>query len=401
MALTVEQLLNPPTYEEVKQETFDRLEAAGFTAIESYAPESLPVALVEVESRAQDQENQAGAYVVAQGYNQTASDSGLDNLSEQLFDDFRFLGVKASGFVTLSDPRGLGPFKFSPLSVGFSVGIGGLEYSGVAPNGVDPVTIPRGGSARVYVEAADVGSDYNAGVGEIDTWVRGTLAGVTVTNPSGWQADQYGASGTPAEEDASLQRRNVTKWGTLSQFKPTTMVQSGYEAAARNASQEVTRVRVETNLDLTDPGRVDVIVAGEAGALAPSVVAAVQLALSPTQTGGPNISESARCAATSAVNLAVTVSGTVIVEATYNNAAFLATVNRNLATWFGSFLIGGGRLGRVSYERVLGLISLPAGTTNSVVLDATDVKINGGTQDLAIQYNQVPVLTSQLVLQSI
>lgn len=401
MPFTVAQLLNPPTYDEVKTTVFDRLEAAGFTAIRSYAPESLPIGLVETESQTLDQENQAGAFVVKSGYNSLAEKDALDELSHELYDDERNPGTQAQGFVTLSDPRSQGPFTLSPLSVSFSRGVGGLVYNGVNPNGVDPLVLPKGGSVNVYVQAEAVGSDYNAGVGEINTFTRGRLTGVVATNPAGWQSGIFGVSGTNPEEDPSLRARNTTKWGTLSQFKPTTMVQSGYENAARNASNQVTRVRVVTNADLTDPGKVDVIIAGDAGALSVGVVATVQIALAPLQLGGPNIAETAKCVVTSAVNLAVTVAGIVTVDAVFNTPAFLAQINIDLATWFKSFLIGGGKLGRVSYERILGIVSFRAGLTNNVVLDATNVTVNGGTSDLPIAFNQVPVLTSLLTLQSL
>lgn len=398
---TVNELLNPPSYEDVKSTVYTRLEAAGFTALGSYAPESLPVCLVETESQALDQQNQASAFIVASGYSDLAEAVALEELSDQVYDNQRESGVKARGFVTLSDPRNLGPFTFSPLSVSFRRGPGGLVYNGVAPDSVDPLVLPKGLTKNVYVEAEDIGAVYNAGVGEIDTFSRGVLAGVTVFNPANWQADQYGLSGTDAESDSNLRQRNRTKWGTLSQFKPTTMVQNGYENVARNADAQVTRVSVLTNLDLTDPGRVDVIIAGAAGALGGGVVATVQIALSETQTGGQNITETARCVVTSAVNLPVFVSGAVLVDATYNTPTFLAQINSDLATWFRSFLIGGGKLGRVSYERILGIISYRAALTNSIVLDATNVEVNGDTEDLPIAYNEVPILTSTLTLQSL
>lgn len=401
LTFTVAQLLNPPSYDDVKSTVYTRLEAAGFTAIRSYAPESLPVGLVETESQALDEENQSAAFIVASGYNDLAEDDALDEVSRELYDDTRNPGAQAQGFVTLSDPKNQGPFTFSPLSLSFSRGTGGLVYNGVAPNGVDPLVLPKGLSVDVYVLAEAVGSTYNAGVGEINTFTRGRLSGVVVTNPSGWQVGTYGISGTDPESDPNLRQRNRTKWGTISQFKPSTTVPSGYENAARNADSSVTRVNVLTNLDLTDPGRVDVITAGDAGALGPTIVAAVQNAIAPVGTGGPNIPETAKCVVSSAINLAVTVAGIVIVDAAYNTAAFLAQINADLTAWFKSFLIGGGKLGKVSFERIMGIINFRGGLSNTIILDATSVTVNGGTSDLAIAYNQVPILTSTLVLQSI
>jgi hypothetical protein len=45
----------------------------------------------------------------------------------------------------------------------------------------------------------------------------------------------------------------------------------------------------------------------------------------------------------------------------------------------------------VSYERIIGILTYRAGLSNSIVLDATSITINGGTSDLPIAFNQVPV----------
>lgn len=389
---TVDELLNPPTYDEVKTGVYDGLIAAGFTAIRSYSPESLPVCLVETESAAIDQANQTAAFIVQSGYNSLASGDALTRLSSELYRDTRLDGKRARGFVNIVDTRGVGPRTFSAASVSFSRGISGKQYSGVVLAGVpDPVVLPKFGTCRVYVEAVAEGAAYNASVGEINTMIRGIIPGVTVSNPANWQLDAFGVAGADAETDASLQRRNTTKWETNSQYKTSTNTQGAYEHMARSASVEVTRVRVDTNLDLTDPGRADVTIAGPAGAVSAGTVTTVQLAIAPLQVGGGNIPETAKCVVTSAANLVVAVAGLVIVDATYNNATFKAQIVSDLQTWFGSFTIGGGKLGKVSYDRILGILSYRAGLSNNVVLDATGITINGGTGDLPIAYNQVPV----------
>ena len=396
---TVEQLLNPPAYTVVKENIYDELIAAGFTAMRSYAPESLPVCLVETEAQSQDRVNQTAAFIVQSGYNDLASGDALTRLSDQVYQNVRLDGQRARGFVTVSDTRGVGPRTFTASSVSFTRGVNGLRYDGVVLSGVaDPIVLPKNGSCRVYIQAVAEGAAYNASVGEINTMIRGVIPGVTVTNPSGWQSDSYGVTGADPETDASLQQRNRKQWETLSAGATPGM----YEDQARDASVEVTRVRTDTILDLTDPGRIDVTLAGPAGAVSIAVVAAVQAAISPVQIGGPNIPETAKCVVSSAANLAVVIAGAVIVDPAYNTAAFKAQIVTDLQTWFGSFLIGGGKLGKVSYERILGILSYRAGLTNSIVLDATGVTVNGGTSDLPLAYNQVPVpdLTG-LTLQSL
>ena len=389
---TVDELLHPPTYDEVKTGVYDALVAAGFTAIRSYAPESLPVCLVETESAAIDQANQTAAFIVQSGYNSLAENDALTRLSSEVYQNFRLAGKRARGFVNVVDTRGVGPRTFSASSVSFSRGINGKQYVGVVLDGVaDPIVLPKFGTCKVYIEAVAEGTAYNASVGEINTMVRGVIPGVTVSNPVNWQLDAYGVAGAEAELDASLQQRNRTKWETNSQYKTSTNTQGAYEHMARTASVEVTRVRVDTNLDLTDPGLVNVTIAGPTGAVSAGTVTTVQMAIAPLQIGGGNIPETAKCVVTSAINFVVAVAGVVIVDAAYNTAAFKAQIVQDLQTWFASFTIGGGKLGKVSYERILGILTYRAGLTNSVVLDATNITINGSTNDLPIAFNQVPV----------
>ena len=388
---SVQDLLNPPTYDQVKEDVYLRMIAAGFTALRSYAPESLPVVMVETESQSVYQWGVAAQFQTQSGYNDLASGAALEELSHEVYADDRLPGVKAQGFLTLTDARSQGPLTFSPLSTAFSVGIGGRQYNGVVPVGTpDNVTIPLGGSAKVYVQAAEVGAGYNVGEGSINTFVRGRLTGVTVTNTTGWQSDAYGASGTDPETDPDLQQRNRTKWGTLPQYKTNTMVPSGYENMARNASPQVTRVAVLTNLDLTDPGLVSVIIVGATNPLPSDVVATVQAAISPMTTGGGYIPETARCVVSAAPVLSVVVVATIYVDPTYNTASFLQQVKDDLTTWFDGFLIGGGKLGLVSYDRIVGVMSYRAGLTQQTVIDIQNATINGGTSDLTIAYDQVP-----------
>lgn len=393
LTFTVSELLNYPSYDDVKQGTFDSLVAAGFTAIQSYAATSLPVALVESESANLDRYNQAGAFIVQSGYNSMAAGDALDRLSSEVYQNVRTPGQRARGFVTITDAKGIGPRTFSAASVAFTRGANGLLYNGVVisataslPGVADPVTLPKNGSCHVYVEASDIGDGFNASAGEINAMTKGVISGVVVSNPAGWQQDPFGVVGVPAGADPALRQTNVSQWQTLSAGA----TPGRYEnAALKNA--EVTRVRTDTNLDLTDSGRIDVTVAGPAGAVSPSAVVAIQESIAELQIGGPNIPETAKCVVTSASNLTVSVAGTLIVDPALNTSTFLAQIVSDLQTWFASFLIGGGRLGKVSYDRVIGILTFRAGLTNTTVFDGVGITVNGGTTDLALTYNQVPV----------
>lgn len=399
---TVQELLNPPTYDQVKDNIYNELIAAGFTSLRSYAPESLPVCLVETEAQSQNAINQFAVTTVSAGYNDLAEASDLDLLSSEVYQNTRDPGRKTIGQITLSLAGStLGPYTFNPTSISVSTGPGGKIFNGIVPDGKTAIQLNNGGSATMYVEAAEIGSVYNVAAGTLVTFTRGRLAGATVTNTSTWLSQQYSQTGVDIQSDSALRRLNQTKWETNSQFKATTTTPGGYEYMARAADPQVTRVSVLTNLDLSDPGLVSVIIAGSTGALSPTVVATVQDFISPAYTGGSKIPETAKCVVTSAVNFSVTVSGTIIVDPAYNTQAFLDQINANLQAWFSSFLIGGGKLAKVSYDRIVGIICLPAGTTNAIIFDGSGIQINGSTEDLAISYNQVPILTSTLSLQSI
>lgn len=397
---TIQQLLNPPPYETTKSDVLTRLEAAGFTSIRSLAPESGPIAFVETEAQTLDSVNQAAAFLTASAYNDTAEGDALAELSSQHFQNDKRTGSRARIYVTLTD-NGQGPFTFDVTTVSFSTGIGGKTFNGVAAetdsfgNPVVTKTLARNGTVRVYVDADGIGTAYNIAANTLTTFVRGVLGGVTVTNPVGSQSDSLSIVATDPESDTLLRSRNKKQLETLSAGA----TQGMYEKLAKDSDPQITRVSVKTNLDLTDPGLVTIFLASDSGAVGGSVVANAQGAIAPLYTGGAKIPETARAVAVSASNLTVTVAGVVVVDSAYNTQSFLDQINADLAAYFKVIDIGGGKLGKVSYERVMGLISYRAGLTNSVVLDTTGVTLNGGSSDLTIAYNQVPVLSSSLTLQ--
>lgn len=397
---TIQQLLSPPAYADVKTDVLTRLEKAGFTSIRSLSPEAGPIAFVETEAQTLDRVNQSAAFLTASCYNDTAEGDALAELAREVYQNDKRTGTKARGYVTLTD-TGQGPFTFDVTTVSFSTGIGGKTFTGVAAevdgfgNPIITKTLPKNGTVKVYVEAEALGSAYNIAATTLTTFSRGVLAGVAVVNPVGWQSDSLGVTGTDAETDPNLRQRNRKQWETLSAGA----TQGMYEKRVRDADPQITRVSVKTNLDLTDPGLVTVLLAGDAGAVGGSVVANAQLAIAPLFVGGDKIPETARAVAVSATNLAVNVAGTVVVDSTYNTQTFLDQINTDLTTYFKSFLIGGGKLGKISYDRVVGVIVNRAGLTNAIIFDGTGITVNGLSADLPIAYNQVPVLSSTLALQ--
>ncbi len=148
--------------------------------------------------------------------------------------------------------------------------------------------------------------------------------------------------------------------------------------------QQVKKCVVYSNFDIFDPGRVDVIIAGSAGPVGSPVVAAVQNYIAAAQVGGDKIPETARAVVSSALENVVVIEAVLYVQATYNTAAFQATVLANVATFFADLAIGA----LVSQERIVEVLLYPAGLSAGVITDAT---IAAPLQDIQLDFNEVAV----------
>ena len=128
----------------------------------------------------------------------------------------------------------------------------------------------------------------------------------------------------------------------------------------------------------------DVIIAGSAGPVSPSTVAAVQNYIAPAQVGGSRIPETARAVVSSALANVVVISGILYVQATFNTPAFQASVVANVGAFFADLPIGA----LVSQERIVEVLLYPAGLSAGVIVDAT---ITSPTGDITLAYNEVAV----------
>lgn len=376
---TFAQLQTPLTQAENKLNIYQDLIAAGLTQVQSWESGSVPSALVEVEAQAVTELQGAAQQTLYSGLNELAEGDALTVHAAQVYDNDRFAGRRARGRVLLQDAANAGPFSFDPASTSFSVGEGGLLFIGYGGQ----VTLTSGGQAYVPVEAEAEGSAYNVAAGTITFFSRGILPGVTVTNEPDWQTAPSDAQlGTNPESDPALRTRDRGKWGTLGTGSPP----SAYENWALTAGEgQVTKTGVFTNLDLLDPGRVDVILAGDAGAVPASVVLAVQVYISENQVGGERIPETARAVVSSAANYVLAVSGTLFVQGAYNTAAFQAGVTGDLQDFVQAIPIGG----RVSWERLLQVALNRAGLSPGII---TDVSGFAPSADVQLAYNEVAVL---------
>lgn len=375
-----------------KSVLYVNLEQVGVSGVYSWTTGSVPSSLVEIYAWALTDYDITQAYVALGSLNSTAEDEALDDLSYQVYDNERVGGSFTIARLLLVDDAGAGPWTFQPSTVSYSVGKGGLLYNGFdfAGSGL-PVTLPRGGKVYVYVKSESTGSQYaQLALGAVNFQARGALPGVSVTNDSTWLSFSGAVAGSSDEADTVLRERNKTKWGTLGTGSPS----HAYRNLVLSADPtRITRVETFTNFDILDPGRIDVVIAGPAGAVGPDVVLIGQNAVAPLQIGGDKIPETARAVVTSAVNHTITVSATVYVQKEYNTTEFQAQVAADYATFAGATKIGGGRLGIVSCERLQEILTFRAALAPGIILDVADFL---PSQDVPLVYNEVPLIALSL-----
>ena len=111
---------------------------------------------------------------------------------------------------------------------------------------------------------------------------------------------------------------------------------------------------------------------------------AVLVGVDPAQIGGERIPETARAVVSSALGHTIVIAATLFVQATYNTAAFQASVLANVATFFADLAIGA----LVSQERIVEVLLYPAGLSAGVITDAT---VTSPLVDIQLAYNEVAV----------
>ena len=365
-----------------KSNLYAQLVANGFTAALSWEDASVPSALVEIDADALTNFQQATQAVLYSGFNEWASGDALVEHSRQVYNNTKRTGTRAIMRVRLTD-GGAGPFTIDPTAISVSVGEGGLTYDGVLdPTGAtgSQLVLPLNGSVLVYVQATAVGAEYNVAAGTVDSFARGVLPGVRVTNPTDALSAPWTIQCADVEQYPSLHARNRTQWGTLGVGSPTI----AYENWVRGADVSITRVAVYTNVDMLDPGTVTVLIAGSAGALGPTIVLAAQQAVAPALVGGSKIPETARALVASAANNVIPVVANLYVQAEYNTAAFHQQVFDAVDAFESALAIGA----KISWERLQEVILSPAGTSAGII---TDADWFSPAADVAQAYYQVAI----------
>ncbi len=375
------------------QRLVDQITLAGFGAT-SWSQTSMQQLLVNSQGRMLTEFQTAQKLVAENALLDVATGDSLALHAQEVYNTPRLPGLYTIGYVLLTDVANAGPYTFTATSTSYSVGPGGLRYNGLynADTGLNSVTIPQGGTARVVVQSAAIGTTYAATpANSIQFFARGIIPGVSVTNPSNWLTLFTGLQqGTDVETDAHLQNRDRSKWGTLSCGS----VAKAYQYWALTASQQVKKCSVYSNYYLQEPGRVDVILAGADSAVGADVVAAVQNYIAPAQVGGDRIPVTARCVVSSALRHDVTITSTIYVQSAYNTPALQALVEANVGAYFSDLQIGA----RVSRERIIEVLLYPAGLSAGIITDAVTAS---PVDDEMLAFNEVASATTNLTFISV
>jgi len=236
---------------------------------------------------------------------------------------------------------------------------GGFEYSLV-----DAVTLADGAGSGT-VEATEVGSVYNVGAGEINTMVT-AIAGLTAFE------NEAAAGGTDAEGDAALVSRLYARLQA-----PAT---SGNAFHYRQWALEVDGVGDAKVFPLWDgAGTVKVLIVGpEKEPVEPEVVAACAAHIEEERPIGATVTVE------SAEGLTINVATTVTIDSTTTIEAVQAAFESNIDAYIKSLAFSGYTL---LYNRIAFFLLDIDG-----VVDYSVLTVNGGTSNISIGENQVPVL---------
>ena len=319
MALTLNDLLNPPTLEQLEQQVFGVLAAAGFP-VTTWRAGDVARTLAKMTARGLYELAQLVGTIAKGGFNAYATAAWLTLLARELYENDRRTATFARGNVTLALSSALaGPYTIVPRQLWFVWN--GRRYRNTTGTPVgSPLTFP--GTVTLAFEAEHPGAAYNAPDNTLA--LQTPLAGLLV------QSSQVTTQGADAETDESLRARNKGKWGSVGPCANN----DGWATFARQASAEVTRVLVREN----SPGfgAVRVVVAGAGGALSGPTLAAINTFLAARRP---------LCVAVAAVNAteqALAITGTIrILTGHPNAAAALAQASDAVLAYLAGLPIGG------------------------------------------------------------
>jgi len=289
----------------------------------SWHPGDVPLSLLDIEAQSFSEQSAVVAAIAKGGILEDSTGAWLEILVRNNFKLTPRPAVFAQGRAVLSCAANAGPYDIDVNQLWAS------DAPGHRFNNIEGGTLPSGGTLPLLWQAEFAGSAYGLVPGTL-TYLLTTLAGVTITNPSGW-ITRPGAS---AEKEPALKQRCRDRWPDLG---------SGATAAAYRlwalstpGALEVRRALVveANNLGTPQGGHVTVYLAGDSGAVEEPARAAVAAYI---QTKRP-LCVTVHVA--SGVNRIISVAGTLHVAPGYGAAA-AAQAALNLAALEPDIAIGG------------------------------------------------------------
>jgi len=247
-------LIAPLTKDDVRRNLLGLLRVVGFP-VASWAPSSVPRALVEIFSESLADVSATVSKIARGGFLSLAEDDWLTLVAAEFFGVERKPAVFARGLAQLTDAGGAGPFVIVPNQL-WATSKSGLRFTNVTGG-----ALPLGGKLTLEWKAESSGAAFNVPVGDIVTLLT-PLPGVTIANTAlagsgAWLVVQ----GVDGESDAALRLRCQEKWSSLGAGGNA----PAYAYHAKNASPQVTRVKVLEAFPIG--GQVTIICAGPSGAI--------------------------------------------------------------------------------------------------------------------------------------
>jgi uncharacterized phage protein gp47/JayE len=299
LPVTFDDLIKPAGAEGVRAFLYRLLEAGDFP-VSSWQPGSVPRRIVESLGVIGQDTLTLIANLGRGGYLESATGAWLTLLARSFYLVERHAPVFARGIVVLADAAGNGPTVIAPRS------LWATSTSGRRFQNVDGGTLPKNGTLPLTWEAESPGSLWNVPANTLNR-LSTPLPGVTAINPPlevgklAWLSQ----SGTDEEPDEALRKRCRARWPELG-TGTTALV---YEAWARTASDEITRLRVFEDAPFN--GQVRIVAASAAGTLPPDAQQAVRDYIAPRRTLTVPVSVD------SATDVLVSVRATLYVKAAY------------------------------------------------------------------------------------
>jgi uncharacterized phage protein gp47/JayE len=325
MPVSVDELIEQVSEEDALAQILAILDSLGFTAT-SWQSGSIPRTICEMVARLYSDATGLIVNLTSGGFNDLAAGDYLTLFSDSHYDNQRVEAVKTQGYLRLTTASGQGPHAVAVGDLVAAVGADGVTYRCIAGG-----TLTDAAPVLLLFEAETAGISGNAADGTITT-LKTPLAGVTITNLTGWQTQ----AGVDQETDARLRQRNRTKWATLGYSGPA----DAYENWALEASPSVTRVFVD-DTNARGAGLVDIYIAGDDGPISPDITGDVEDYINGTVDGVGRNPLTATPDVLNATALPFTVDFTVYYDPAYDGAEVSAAVEAAMLAYVQSVPIGG------------------------------------------------------------